>query len=356
MHLRWTFLLLWLTCLGCVHVAGDAPDGSTAIHPRWAQHFHWEEDGRVLVLHADVPVRVVKGIPNSGETGLPVQDCRLATWSTTHVALLESFGGLDGWAGGTGCAYLQSSEALKRLEAGSAMDLGEDANSALEKLLWNPPGAVTVFPFHDPFEGLHLPADIPALPVTEYLEPHPLGRAEWMRAFGWLIGQNQAADSVFAAVESRYLALQEWASTNATSELLVFTGSIDGDAFWAPSGKSFIAQFLKDAGVRYAFAEHQSPGSIPVSFEELLDLNRQVDTWGLVWNDADSITWPEIAASHPVYASLLPRSGLLFAANTRTCDYFGTMVATPDILLADLIDLFHGDGGGDGCFEWIPAP
>ena len=355
MSWNWSLWVAAWAVVGCAPAPGTQGDDAGEIRPRWAERFHWEDGGRVLVLHGEDEVRLVHEAPQAGERRIGEGE-GIATWSTTHVALMEAFGGLDHWAGASGCQYLHSEEALARLADGRARDFEEDAGAALEQLLWQPPAAVTTFPFHNPFDGLSLPDAVPVLPITEYLESHPLGRAEWMRAFGWLVGESEAADSAFAAVEARYLRLRDEASEHESEWLQVFTGSIDGDAFWAPSGNSFIAQFLADAGVHYAFAAHEAPGSIPVDFEELIALNNQVDTWGLVWHDADSITWEEIAATHPVYAELQPHSGAIFAANTRTCDYFGALVAAPDDLLADLIDLFHGEGGGVGCFEWIETP
>lgn len=317
--------------------------------PRWAEQFHWEEGGRVLVL--DGGMRVVHGAPSQDEVSVG-EAAQLATWSTTHVALIEAFGGLEHWAGGTSLEYVQSAAAQHRVASGDATDYGADASSALEQLHRHPPSAVTVFPFYDPFEGMVMPADLPVLPITEYLESHPLGRAEWMRAFGWLVGMDDEADAAFEAVEARYLALAE---APRQRNWRVFTGSLDGDAFWAPSGKSFIAQFLADAGVEYAFAADRREGSIPVDFEALMALNAEVDAWGLVWHDPDSVTWAEVAAAHPVYAGLQPRKGAIFVANTRTCDYFGQMVAAPDRLLHDLVQLFHGQTDEAGCFQWVAA-
>lgn len=328
---------------------------AASVAPRWAEHFHWESGGNVLVLESEPPVRVVRGEVRPGAVTL-VGGAGLATWSTTHVSLLEAFGGLGHWAGGSGCSYLQSEAALRRLEEGHARDFGDDVGSAMEQLLWHPPSAVTVYPFYDAFAGLAVPEGIAVLPIMEYEERHPLGRAEWMRAFGWLVGMEAEADSAFRAVEERYLALSKAAERVPSPRLKVFTGSIDGDAFWAPSGSSFIAQMLADAGVDYVFSDRRDAGSIPVPFESLLEWNEQVDAWGLVWFDPDSVTWPEIAASHPVYAQLRPRGGHVFVANSRTCDYFGALVAAPDVLLADLQALFAGRPASGACFQWIEVP
>ena len=345
-----TLLAIALCAMGCGEPAGVSVQDVQREVPRWATHFHWEESGRVLVL--DGGVRVVRDAPKEGEQSVG-DDAQLATWSTTHVALLEAFGGLEHWAGGTSLEYLQSSAARDHVAAGKAVDYGADAGAAMEQLHRHPPSAVTVFPFYDPFEGMVMPAELPVLPITEYSEPHPLGRAEWMRAFGWLVGMEAEADAAFEAVESRYEALRTGARQQSWR---VFTGSLEGDAFWAPSGSSFIAQLLADAGVDYAFADDRREGSIPVDFEQLLRLNGEVDTWGVVWHDADSLTWAEVAAAHPIYAELRPNHGAIFAANTRTCDYFGQLVAAPDLLLRDLVDLFHGSGTEAGCFEWIEVP
>lgn len=343
-------LAIALCGMGCGEPAGWAEQDVQREVPRWATHFHWEESGRVLVL--DGGVRVVHEAPKAGELVVG-EDAQLATWSTTHVALLEAFGGLDHWAGGTSLEYIQSPAARDFIAAGAVVDYGADAGAAMEQLHRHPPSAVTVFPFYDPFEGMVMPANLPVLPITEYLESHPLGRAEWMRAFGWLTGREAEADAAFDAVERRYLALRDGAQNRRWR---VFTGSLDGDAFWAPSGTSFIAQLLADAGVDYAFADDEREGSVPVDFEHLMQLNAEVDTWGLVWHDPDSLTWAEVAAAHPIYAELRPNHGAIFAANTRTCDYFGQMVAAPDFLLRDLVNLFHGTGSEVGCFEWIEVP
>lgn len=353
MRIRRTFHGWVVAATGLVACGGPAeqPDpAASAEHPRWATHFHWESNGEVLVLEGGI--RVAHTARHAADWVVE-EGAQIATWSTTHVSLLEAYGGLSHWAGGTSCEYVQSEAALARIHSAVATDYGNDVGHALEQLHRHPPGAITVFPFYDAFEGAVLPEGLPVLPITEYLESHPLGRAEWMRAFGWLTGQRAQADSAFAEVERRYLA---WSGMKPTRSWKVLTGSIDGDAFWAPSGNSFIAQFLEDAGVDYVFADRAAAGSIPVGFEELIALNGEVDSWGVVWNDPDSLTWEDVSKAHPVYAAMKPKSGAVFMANTRTCDYFGALVAAPDVLLANLVDLFHGEGEVPGCFQWVKVP
>jgi len=62
-------------------------------------------------------------------------------------------------------------------------------------------------------------------------------------------------------------------------------------------------------------------------------------------------------AEDPRHTLLLPPSGRLFGANAAECDYFGRLIAEPDALLADLVELFHPQRspyGGAGCFQWLP--
>ena len=50
-------------------------------------------------------------------------------------------------------------------------------------------------------EELHVPVVINA----EYLEKHPLGRAEWIKFMALFFNKEKKADSVFVVIEKEYL-------------------------------------------------------------------------------------------------------------------------------------------------------
>jgi iron complex transport system substrate-binding protein len=46
---------------------------------------------------------------------------------------------------------------------------------------------------------------IPLVECAEYMENTPLARAEWMKFYGMLFGEEQKTDSLFDVVEKNYL-------------------------------------------------------------------------------------------------------------------------------------------------------
>ena len=81
--------------------------------------------------------------------------------------------------------------------------------------------------------------------MTEYLEPHPLGRAEWMVPLAWIVGDSAAGAEAFDAVETRY---EKWLMRPVKTGKRVFTGSVADGVWHAPGQGSFVAQWIKDAG------------------------------------------------------------------------------------------------------------
>jgi iron complex transport system substrate-binding protein len=308
---------------------------------------------------------------------------RIVTLSTTHVALLEAAGALDHWVASAYTNYLVSPAALERIAAGQVAELGEAAPLDLERLLAASPSVLTSYPFGDPLAGSGIANRIPVVPVVEYLEPHPLGRAEWMVALAWLVS-NDAADETLLAfhrIAGRYKALASAAEAATAAAVSagenprprVFTGSVENGVWHAPGSGSFIACFLRDAGAEYLLpgrdVEHaddngtddtnaeESASNVEIPFERMLVLREQADAWGLVMYHADGpLTRETVLAEDPRHAEVMPASGKVFGANTATCDYFGRAVARPDEVLADLVGLFHPELAPERvlCFDWLP--
>jgi iron complex transport system substrate-binding protein len=285
-----------------------------------------------------------------------VGDGGIATLSTTHVALLRAWDDeLAHWAGGAYVDYLMDSVAIAVLDDERAADFSGSPEIDKEQLLMAAPGALTIYPFGDPLSGTGIAEAIPVVPIGEYLEPHPLGRAEWMVLFGWMCGKEQEAEAAFAACAERYLAL-----TKLPVEVRrprVFAGSVRNGTWHAPGGESLVAALLQDAGAEYIFKGTNGHENVEVPLEEMFALAADADAWGVVWHAPEGLTMETLLTADERHAWLVPEGVRVFGANTASCDYFGSWVAAPDALLENLIDLFHpellSERPGEGCFEWL---
>jgi iron complex transport system substrate-binding protein len=359
--------------------AGDEKATERKVLPEWATGFFWLErqdgpDREVLVIQGSegAGVRVFRDSAayraweggNSDRVLGPPQR-GIATLSTTHVALLASWDGWGHWAGGGSVKYLQFPEAVAGLASQRFRNYGREQGLDKELLLAHPPSCITSFPFGDPLAGTGIADVVPVIELTEYLEAHPLGRAEWMRVMGWLAGAESllSADSAFAAVAGRYEELRARVEAHQQRPEAtvpeVFTGSVQDGVWHAPGGESLIARFLADAGAKYTFAEEEGAKNIQVSLERMRVVQARADAWGWVVHSPEGTDWDRLLGEGSPLADYVPASGRVFVANSAECDYFGAVIAEPDALLANLVRLLHPElpqspeSSDSGCFEWL---
>jgi iron complex transport system substrate-binding protein len=121
-------------------------------------------------------------------------------------------------------------------------------------------------------------AGIICLSNYDWKENHPLGRAEWIKLFGYLIGKKKKAKSYFSSIEKEYLSLKKEAK-KLTSKPTVLSGNVLGDFWYAPAGESYFAELFRDAQVDYLYSETNGTGSVERSLERVLAENRTADFW-----------------------------------------------------------------------------
>jgi iron complex transport system substrate-binding protein len=286
----------------------------------------------------------------------------LATLSSTHVALMEPWDStLVHWKGGGYLDYVRSDVANERIASGEVLDFGGNPEWNHEAILVSDFRAFCIYPFGNPLDGVTWAEGLPVVPILEYDEPSPLGRAEWMKALAWLVGDEplQDAKRAFAEVSMRYEAARSMGLPQ-TDSLVVLTGSVEQGIWSAPNARSFVAELLRDAGARYALADEASVGNVELSLESLYAMRGEVDALGLVIYEPDTanFTLPNWVKSNPHHAHILPPSGRVFAANAMTCDYFGWWVANPDAMLRNLRQVLYGEGVAtkgtqSPCFKWL---
>jgi iron complex transport system substrate-binding protein len=267
---------------------------------------------------------------------------RIATWSTTHVPLLRKAGGAARWVAP---GYHEKLDSIK-YDTSQILDLGGAAGVDKERLLASRADVLTSYPFGNPMEGLTTATGVPVLPLEEYLEQHPLARAEYILLFGWLAGAPETARVAFDEIERNYLALREKARSLAAQNgrPMVFTGSEDAGVWHAPGGRTLAAQLIRDAGATYLLDSVAKTagqrGNVQIDVEQMLLLSSRADFWGKVVYVRGQQGWHRVDALAEV--PWLKRDIGLFHCNTAEASYFTQAVVEPDLMLRDLLGIFHG--------------
>ncbi|MBL8010347.1 MAG: hypothetical protein JNJ64_07045 [Flavobacteriales bacterium] len=255
----------------------------------------------------------------------------LVLLSTTHTAYVSALRALPRVSA---CAWPErqrDSTLRAALATGALAGLAEGEGARLEQLTALAPALV----LDHPFGGMaRLPQHHVPVPVCEYLEPHPLGRAEWLRFFGVLTGTSVAADSLYATIAARYRGRVRPPGPDAP---LVFVGSAWRGVWSVPAGNSLMARLVADAGGRYRYADRVAQGNIDLPMEVVMADAHACTHWGVL---ADVPVLRGAADLPGVDQRMLGtpafRAGTVFVANSAEADLFGRAMVEPDVLLADL--------------------
>lgn len=303
-------------------------------------------------LHTYVLVPADKPLPDSLPAGSVVRTplARSLVYSSVHCGLLADLGVQGAIGGVCDLRYIHLPQVLERHRKGEIVDCGNGMNPDIERVIQLHPDAILLSPFQDSNGyGRIGRLGIPIVECADYLETSALGRAEWMRFYGRLFGVAGRADSLFAAVEERYQQLKARAARSSVS-LSVFGDLKYGSVWYVPGGRSPMGQLYADACGRYVFADQPTSGSVPMTFEAVLDKAREADVWLIKYNREQDLTYESLKDEYAGYAEFkaFGRRGI-YGCNTARVNFYEETPFHPDYLLSDLIQILHpGLGSSEG--------
>jgi iron complex transport system substrate-binding protein len=178
---------------------------------------------------------------------------------------------------------------------------------------------------------------IPIVLNYDFEEKHPLARAEWIIFESAFFGKDKEAQELFGQIKTNYNELKRRATKFKVKKILV--GDIQNGR-WATCGeKSDLGILIKDAGGELVFKNETSQTQF-MSLEKALKEKIVPDLW-LAQN-----TWEkkESALKDSRYKKF---SSLPIFNNTKRLnangfsDFWETGIARPDLLLKDLLLIFH---------------
>ena len=190
-------------------------------------------------------------------------------------------------------------------------------------------------------------AEIPAVINGEYVEQHPLGRAEWIKFTGILLGKYEEATLVFDQIAEDYLETEKLATQiPSAARPKVLSGVMYQDIWYAPGSESWGAQILQNAGARYVFEDQKGTGSLQLNYEFVLEKALDSDFW---IGSADFSSLSKMGEIEPRYQAIKAyKNGKVFTythnrGETGGLEYFELGYMRPDLILKDLIKILHPD-------------
>ena len=263
-------------------------------------------------------------------------------YSSVHNSLIAEIGGIESIAGVCDIQYIKHPQIKAMYEKGVITDCGSSMSPDIEKIIDLNADAVLLSPFENSGGyGRIESIGVPIIECADYMETSPLGRAEWMKLYGLLTGREQEADSLFRSVENEYLSLKQIAK-DVTNRPTVISELKYSSAWYVPGGKSTTAKMIDNAGADYIFSYTTESGSVPMSFETVLDKGQKADFWLIKYNQKQDKTYSELKKDYSPYTNFDAwKNKRIFGCNTSYVNFYEETPFHPEALLRDLIIIFH---------------
>ena len=264
--------------------------------------------------------------------------------SSTTLAYAEELNALRSVVGVDNVDYLINDSLQKACYENLIATVGSVENLNIERILeLNPEIIFTYVTGENPVLNKIQSTGIPVVYISEYLEKTALQRAEWIKFMACFYHKEEQANTIYSQVVKDYTTLAKQKKKTDSTSVLVSRDF--GGNWYVPGGNSFVAQMLKDAGGKYAFADSEEVGSVPISFEKIIAESSDADIWlcnSLGWTNLDIIknenelyTFLEAYQQNNVYNNnkrQKPHGGN---------DYYASAIVHPEKLLNDYILLLN---------------
>ena len=259
--------------------------------------------------------------------------------SSTHIGMLSKLNSTSLVSGVSSHLYVHDSLVLKNYRQGEVIEMGEENSIPVESIIKSKANVLIYSGFGNSFPHEEQLEKIGIACVSNYdwREIHPLGKAEWIKLFGYLTGKEKEANEYFACIEKEYKELKKIA-LKAKSKPTLFSGNMAGDVWHSPAGESFNAVLFKDANCDYKYAKTKGTGSVAKSFEEMLKDNRTTE----FWFNPGVISKKELLNSQAKFSHFEAlKKNKVYSYSYSGNEFWERSAIEPHHVLSDLIHILH---------------
>lgn len=297
------------------------------------------------ILHKYILIDKTKphpaNLPEGTVVKIPVEN--IACFYSTDASIIQSLGDEHKVKAITETKYVKIPFLVNGLIEGKIADIGLSTALNIERLMDISPDIIIVSPFQGMGYGNLEATGIAIVENASYMENTPLGRAEWIRFIAAFLQKDEEAKKIMEDIAGRYTQLVEKAK-KVYFRPTVFSERKYGQVWWVPGGNSYMAHFFKDAGANYIWKDTPETGSLELNFETIYDEAENADYW--VIRDNKDITYPDLKKEFEPYSYFKAwKEKQIILSNTMKNDYYETGVMNPDLVLIDLIHIFHPELG-----------
>lgn len=359
-HIVSTFVFILLLCCACRSTTDNAT--SLASHYNaYAKGFVLEDFGgyirmdlyspwnlsqrmgRYYLLRPGnaLPDSLTEELQNDDTWSIPIPIKRLVTTSCTQVGFMDALCQTHTIVGAC------NAEMVYTPLPKACISLGEALNPSYERIIRSQPDAIMLSTYAegDPVQQQLLKFSQTIVYNNEWMESHPLGRAEWIRVVGALYDQLPMADSIFAQAremyESRKAQVLQYLSTHTQRSIM--SGQDFRGTWYVPSGDTYMGTFFADAGARYYYADDKRGKSIPLSTEQVIREFGETDVW--VGCNADSREALQLLDNKHQWFNAWKNDEVYNFNRQRTTqggnNFWEQGVVYPHLVLEDLIEILY---------------
>lgn len=250
---------------------------------------------------------------------------------------------VDRIVGITSTRFLFNEQINEQLKARKTSKIGIEGEFDNELVIALNPDLILVSPFKKGGYEAIKNLDIPLVSFLGYKEITPLGQAEWIKFTGALLGLDDLAMDLFNDIEAKYMALIDLVK-DKDNKPTILSGELHSGNWYVVGGKSYLAEMFKDAGGQYFMKNDNESGGFYVDYETVYSQGAHADFWRIANSYDGEYSYDVLGKSDERYVDFSAfKNKKVIYCNFRETPFYEKTPVEPEVVLADLIHIFHPD-------------